>query len=79
LLEFPNINICGLMCIHPLTKTPAEAKPYFAGMKKIFDDMNALGYNMKYLSMGMSGDYDTAIREGANIVRVGSLIFGPRQ
>jgi len=41
--------------------------------------MNALGYNMKYLSMGMSGDYDTAIREGANIVRVGSLIFGPRQ
>lgn len=77
--ELENVNICGLMCIHPLSGTPEEARPYFARMKKIFDDMNALGYNMKYLSMGMSGDYDTAIREGANIVRVGSLIFGPRQ
>lgn len=71
------LKICGLMCIHPMGPIQ-ESIQYFRRMKCVFDDMNEKGYNMKYLSMGMSNDYVEAIQEGANIVRVGSAIFGNR-
>lgn len=71
------LKVCGLMCIHPMGPTE-ESIQYFKKMKYIFDDMKNKGYEMKYLSMGMSNDYVEAIQEGANIVRVGSAIFGSR-
>ncbi len=73
--KLPNIRIKGLMAIPPFDEDPV---PYFKQMKRLFDRLAADGYDMQYLSMGMSGDYITAIENGANIVRVGTKIFGER-
>lgn len=77
-----NIKIMGLMTMGPQLGNPEEARPYFRQTKKIFDQLAALnlsGIEMKYLSMGMTNSYHVAIEEGANIVRIGSKIFGPRE
>lgn len=74
------VCVKGLMCIPPAV-SEVEARNYFAKMKKLFDDIRAAnisGVEMKELSMGMSGDYMAAVREGATMVRVGSAIFGSR-
>lgn len=79
--KFQRINICGLMTVAPASDDPEEVRPYFRKMKEIFDAVkssNIENVNMKYLSMGMTNDFETAVEEGANIVRVGSGIFGPR-
>lgn len=76
-----NCLIKGLMTIGPNYSTEDEIRAAFKKMKKLFDELSANEYKnteMKYLSMGMSGDYEIAIEEGANIVRVGSAIFGAR-
>ena len=60
---------------------PAELERYFEKMHRLFVDMkekNIDNVNMDFLSMGMSGDYEAAIRQGANIVRIGSALFGKR-
>lgn len=64
------LNVVGLMCIPPADDDP---RPYFRGLAEI-----AKRNGLKELSMGMSGDYETAIAEGATVVRVGSAIFGAR-
>ncbi|NMC55847.1 MAG: YggS family pyridoxal phosphate-dependent enzyme [Eubacteriaceae bacterium] len=74
-----NINIKGLMCIAPLDATENELNNYFCDMKNIYEQSKIM-YNtnkaeMKYLSMGMSNDYITAVKNGANVVRIGSAIF----
>ena len=77
-----NLQLMGLMCIAPNYEDVEECRPLFAAMKNIFDKMQDIQWkkaNMKYLSMGMTHDYDIAIEEGANVVRVGTGIFGPRQ
>ena len=69
------------MAIPPICASPEENRPYFAQMKQLFIDIGAKKYDnihMDFLSMGMSADYETAIEEGANIVRVGTGIFGAR-
>ena len=79
--ECPNVRIKGLMCIAPLVEDPEEVRPVFAEVKKLFDriaEEPPERAEMKYLSMGMSGDFEVAIEEGANIVRVGTAIFGYR-
>ena len=79
--ELDNICIKGLMTIPPICEE-AEARKYFEIMHKTFIDIrdkNLDNINMDILSMGMSGDYEAAIAEGSNIVRVGSAIFGARQ
>ena len=79
--QFPNIRIKGLMTIPPICDEE-EAKKYFSIMHKTFIDIrdkNLDNINMEILSMGMSGDYEAAISEGSNIVRVGSAIFGARK
>lgn len=79
--KLSNINICGLMAIAPAVENSENARPYFKRMKSIFDLINESfipNVKLKYLSMGMTGDFEIAIEEGANIVRVGSGIFGPR-
>lgn len=81
--ECENVRICGLMCIPPIAATPEDNRPYFQQAKALFDEMKTWGLpedrcNPTELSMGMSGDFEVAIEEGATIVRVGSSIFGPR-
>jgi pyridoxal phosphate enzyme (YggS family) len=79
--KYENVRICGLMTVAPKVNVPEDARPYFKEMKKLFDDAkssNSENVEMKYLSMGMTGDYEVAIEEGSNIVRIGTGIFGPR-
>lgn len=80
--HFNNIKVMGLMTMGPMAGDPEEARPFFRETKKIFDRIKSLnipGVEMKYLSMGMSNSYRVAIEEGANIVRIGTRIFGARK
>ena len=79
--DLDNIKITGLMTIPPICDAN-EVRKYFSLMHKTFIDIrdkNLDNVNMEILSMGMSGDYEAAIAEGSNIVRVGSAIFGARK
>lgn len=81
ILVLKNIKIEGLMTMGPMFGDPEDAKPYFIETKKLFDRIKTLdlpGVEMKYLSMGMTNSYQVAIEESANIVRIGTKIFGPR-
>ena len=76
-----SIRVRGLMAIPPIPKKIGENRVYFAQMRQLFIDIGAKKYDnvsMDFLSMGMSGDFEDAIREGANVVRVGTAIFGAR-
>jgi len=76
-----HIRILGLMAIPPVCSDPEENRPYFAKMRQLFVDNAAKKYDnilMNCLSMGMSSDFETAITEGATMVRVGTAIFGRR-
>lgn len=75
------VRVRGLMAIPPISDAEGGSRAYFAKMRELFVDIGTKKYDnvsMDFLSMGMSGDFEDAIREGANIVRVGSAIFGPR-
>ncbi len=77
----PNIRVMGLMTMGPRSGDPENSRPYFVETRKIFDSIKQLnlpGVQMKYLSMGMTNSYRIAIEEGANMVRLGSRIFGER-
>jgi pyridoxal phosphate enzyme (YggS family) len=77
-----NVKIVGLMTMGPRFGNPEDSRPYFKETKMLFDSIKALhidNVEMRYLSMGMSNSYRVAIEEGANIVRIGTLIFGPRK
>ena len=79
--ETGGISINGLMCVAPICEKEAEIRAIFSNMHRMFIDIGAKkidNINMSVLSMGMSGDYKQAILEGANLVRVGSAIFGAR-
>ncbi len=79
--EIDGISINGLMCVAPICEKDAEIRAVFSNMHRMFIDIGAKkidNINMNVLSMGMSGDYKQAIIEGANLVRVGSAIFGAR-
>ena len=80
--HFPAIRVRGLMAIPPICQRSEENRPFFLKMEKLFVDNGQKKYDnvrMDFLSMGMSGDYTEAVRCGANLVRVGTGIFGPRQ
>ncbi len=82
LLEFSNINIKGLMTIAPYVENSEEIRPVFRDLKKLSIEILEKKYSnvdMKYLSMGMTNDYEVAIEEGSNMVRIGSGIFGRRE
>lgn len=79
--NFRNIKVRGLMTILPISPIETKNRQYFYNMYKLFVDIKAKRYDnvsMDYLSMGMSGDFCQAILEGANMVRIGSSIFGLR-
>ena len=77
-----NIRVTGLMTMGPRFGNPEESRPYFVETKKLFDrikKLNLPNIEMRYLSMGMTNSYKIALEEGANIVRIGSKIFGERE
>lgn len=79
--DLPNIRIKGLMTMGPRFGDPEKSRPYFKITKQAFDSLKAQNIpnvEMKYLSMGMSNSYPIAIEEGANIVRIGTKLFGER-
>ncbi|MFN4226793.1 MAG: YggS family pyridoxal phosphate-dependent enzyme [Candidatus Ratteibacteria bacterium] len=79
--KLENIKIEGLMTMGPLVKNPEDIRPYFRLTKNLFEKFKNLGLKnveMKYLSMGMTDTWKIAIEEGANIIRIGTGIFGPR-
>ena len=78
---YENVKIEGLMTVAPFDATEDELKGIFRSLKDFKEEINKLnieGVSMKELSMGMTGDYEIAIREGATMVRVGTGIFGKR-
>jgi pyridoxal phosphate enzyme (YggS family) len=80
--ELKNIKIMGLMTMGPFTGDPEDARPYFQKTKRLFQDIKKMdlpGVEMAYLSMGMSNSYKVALEEGANMVRIGTKIFGERK
>lgn len=79
--KMPHIKVKGLMTIPPICANNAETTEYFVKMRKLFIDIRDKkldNVNMEYLSMGMSDDYEAAILNGANIVRIGTRLFGQR-
>ena len=79
--SLPNLKIMGLMTMGPFAGDPEDSRPYFVATRKIFEQLKKKripGVEMKHLSMGMTNSYKVAIEEGANIVRIGSKIFGER-
>ena len=77
----PAVKIRGLMCIPPLTEDPEDARQYFVELRELYEKYAAFKHersDFKYLSMGMSGDFEVAISEGSNLIRVGTAIFGER-
>lgn len=79
---FPNIHVCGLMTIAPFVEDAEKNRIHFRNLHKLLVDINNKNIDnisMSELSMGMTGDYEVAIEEGATFVRVGTGIFGSRQ
>lgn len=78
--ELPGVRVRGLMTIPPADASRAENIAYFQKVRALYVDINKKIYDngLEYLSMGMSGDFADAIRAGANMVRVGTAIFGAR-
>lgn len=76
----PGLEIRGLMALAPWCEDPEETRPYFREMAALFKQVkkNVTGVSMDLLSMGMTGDYQVAVEEGANIIRIGTAIFGQR-
>ncbi len=81
LSEFSNLHVEGLMTIAPFVSDPEENRVHFRGLRNLAVDINMENIDnicMRHLSMGMTGDYEVAIEEGATMVRVGTGIFGER-
>ena len=77
--ELPRLKLRGLMCLPPEEDDPARQRHWFRKLREAFDRLNETGgMKLDTLSMGMSGDLEAAILEGATIVRVGTALFGPR-
>ncbi|UCD34089.1 MAG: YggS family pyridoxal phosphate-dependent enzyme, partial [Nitrospiraceae bacterium] len=73
-----HLSLEGLMTMPPYFDDPAQARPYFRRLGEIAENARARGFTTRELSMGMSHDFETAIEEGATMVRVGTAIFGER-
>lgn len=76
-----HLRLRGLMTMAPYTDDPETTRPVFARTREIFEDIRGSGYvdeAFNVLSMGMSGDFEIAIEEGANVIRLGSALYGPK-
>lgn len=81
LVRCPHVRVDGLMTIPPAASDPEQARPYFRELRRLGREMERAvpGGTLAEYSMGMSGDFEAAVEEGATMVRVGSAIFGPRE
>jgi hypothetical protein len=82
LAAFPNLSVRGLMVIPPFFDEPERVRPHFRGLRELRDSLNKsgiAGVSLDELSMGMTGDFEAAVEEGATMVRIGTAIFGERQ
>ncbi|MFC2033383.1 YggS family pyridoxal phosphate-dependent enzyme [Chloroflexota bacterium] len=78
---FSNVRVMGLMTMGPQLGNPEDSRPYFVETRRVFNAIGKLDLpdvEMKYLSMGMTNSYRVALEEGANMVRIGTRIFGER-
>lgn len=78
---FEHIKVKGLMTMAPHYENPEDTAWVFKKLKEIFEDIKSINYNnikMEYLSMGMSHDYEVALENGSNMIRIGSYLFGDR-
>ncbi len=76
--ELPRVALRGLMCVPPPQPGVAAARGLFAQLRRLLDELNGQGLHLDTLSMGMSGDFEAAIAEGATHVRIGTALFGAR-
>jgi PLP dependent protein len=76
--QLPRLALRGLMCIPPEESEPQRQRAWFARLRTLFEELNARGARLDTLSMGMSGDFEAAILEGATLVRIGTALFGAR-
>jgi PLP dependent protein len=74
----PRLNLRGLMCLPPEESDPQRQRAWFAELRELKEALCARGLKLDTLSMGMSADFEAAIQEGATIVRLGTVLFGPR-
>ncbi len=74
LRDLPQISVHGLMTVAPNVKNPEEVRPYFRELRLL-----AAGHNLEHLSMGMTNDFEVAVEEGADMLRLGTAIFGSRE
>jgi hypothetical protein len=81
LAGLPGLELRGLMAIPPAPREPEDSRPHYRTLRKLLDEAPSwgAGAGCRELSMGMSGDFEVAIEEGATIVRVGTALFGPRR
>ena len=80
-LELPHLELQGLMAMPPYTEDPETSRPHFRRLRALAEELASQGLppeNLRHLSMGMSGDYEVAVEEGATLVRLGTILFGPR-
>jgi hypothetical protein len=76
--DLPRVKLRGLMCVPPPQPDAAAERAVFSQLRKLLERLNADGYGLDVLSMGMSGDFESAIAEGATHVRIGTALFGSR-
>ena len=79
--SLPHVRLCGLMAVAPYSEDPEDSRPFFAALRQLLQELRPAAADPEAfceLSMGMSGDFETAIEEGATLIRVGSSIFGAR-
>jgi len=79
--QLENIEVAGLMTIPPLRDDPDESRPFFKRLRSLADDLDRRGFrrwNRRFLSMGMTHDFEVALQEGSNLLRIGRGIFGSR-
>jgi pyridoxal phosphate enzyme (YggS family) len=80
-LGLPHVELQGLMAMPPYSDDPEESRPHFRRLAELAAELREQGLppaNMRHLSMGMSGDFEVAVEEGATLVRLGNVLFGPR-
>jgi pyridoxal phosphate enzyme (YggS family) len=76
--QLPRLRLRGLMALPPAEDEPARQRRWFAQLRRLLEELNASGHRLDTLSMGMSGDFEAAIAEGATLLRIGTSIFGVR-
>jgi pyridoxal phosphate enzyme (YggS family) len=76
--RLPNLAVDGLMCVPPFLEEPEAVRPFFRRLRELAERLRGAGQPLRELSMGMTGDFEVAVEEGATMVRIGTALFGTR-